>query len=173
MLKPVLEDRFRLKHHREKRQMPVYFISPAPGGVQFRATVPGRCAPIDPNVGPPPPEQPLRPGAAPSACGLSLNQVLPGGGIKLTVRGITMADLARALGAFLDRPVVDRTGSRQQFDVDLSFMRNDLPVSDPSPEPSDLPSLFTALKKAGLSVTSGKDAVDVLVIDQLERPSEN
>ena len=91
MLRPVLEDRFKLKYHREQRQMPVYFLSSAVGGIRFPVTVPGSCQPVDPNVGPVPPVQ--KPGEPKPVvnCAFWMNQILPGSGVKLSVKGITMA----------------------------------------------------------------------------------
>lgn len=173
MLRPVLEDRFKLKYHREKKQMPVYLLAVATGGVQFPATMPGSCTPVNPNVGPPP-AGPRKPGEPepPAPCARWLNQILPGGGVKLSAKGVTMAQLAGALEMFLDRPVVERSGSGKLFDVDLSFVKNEV-TSDTNTESTGLPTVFAALKKAGLSLTRGQGAVDVLVIDQLERPMEN
>ncbi len=174
MLRAVLEDRFKLKYHREKRQMPVYFLSAAPGGIRFRETVPGSCQPLDPNVGPRPPEV-SKSGEMKFAndCARWLNQQLHGGGIRVTASGVTMAQLAGDLRPYFDRPVVEQTGSSKLFDIDLSFVRSDLTVSDTNVDPSGLPTIFDALKKAGLSAKPGEGAVEVLVIDQLERPSEN
>jgi uncharacterized protein (TIGR03435 family) len=173
MLRPVLEDRFKLKYHREQRQMPVYFLSAAPGGIRFPVTVPGSCQPIDPNVGPVPPVQ--RPGEPkpPNNCAMWMNQILPGGGVKLSAKGITMFQLGRALVQYFDRPLVERTGSTKLFDVDLSFVKSDLSAGDTNDEPSGLPTIVGALKKVGLSATRGQGPVDVMVIDRLERPSED
>jgi uncharacterized protein (TIGR03435 family) len=98
MLRPVLEDRFKLKYHREKRQMPVYFLGGEAGGIRFPVTEPGSCKRIDPNVGPVPPVQ--RPGEPkrPANCALWMNQILPGGGIRISANGVTTGQLARALG---------------------------------------------------------------------------
>jgi uncharacterized protein (TIGR03435 family) len=182
MLRPVLEDRFKLKYHREKKQMPVYLFAEATGGIQFRETLRGSCTPIDPSVGPPPPGPAKKGEPAPApACGRILNQILPGDGVRVTAKGITMAQLAGDLGPYLDLPVVEQTGSSKLFDVDLSFAKSDVVVSDTSrrspgsrvgDEPSS-PTIFAALKKAGLSATRGQGAVEVLVIDQLERLAEN
>jgi uncharacterized protein (TIGR03435 family) len=143
--------------------MPVYLVSAAARGIQFPVTAPGSCTPMN-------------------DCGLIRNQILFGGGARVTAKGVTMAQLAGDLGPYFDLPVVEQTGSSKRFDVDLSFTKDDLAVSDTngrSPgsrvgdEPSALPTIFDALKKAGLSATRGQGAVEVLVIDQLERPSEN
>src|SRR5579875_2733627 len=173
---PVLEDRFKLKYHREKRQAPVYELSTLAGGIRFLEAVPGSCEPIDPN-GPPrleaddkKPENP-RP---PRNCGMVLAKQLPGGGVQLSIRGITMANLAATLPRYVDRPVVDRTGTAKLYDVLISFGNQPLGFSDTSSAAaSDLPTIYDALKKVGLQLKPAHGAVEVMVIDRLEKPSEN
>jgi uncharacterized protein (TIGR03435 family) len=53
MLQALLADRFQLRVHRETRQMPVYELSAARGGVKMRRTAPGECVPYDANATPP------------------------------------------------------------------------------------------------------------------------
>ena len=137
MLVPVLEDRFKLKYHREKRQMPVYLFSVESNGLKFPVAVPGSCAPIDDNVGAPPAVPDRSKGSArsvvpkpPDNCELVLAQQLPDGGVRLSIKAVTMAYFAGELQRYVDRPVVDRTGTREQFDVDLSFDARDLAVSE-------------------------------------------
>ncbi len=103
--------------------------------------------------------------------------------------GVTMAELAgRMLPAYVDRPVVDRTGLTGRFNVHLEFVPprpvgpiflNGQEMPAPAPgaeapaEPSG-PSIFTALQKQlGLKLSPGKDPLDVIVVDRVERPSEN
>jgi len=78
----------------------------------------------------------------------------------------------------LDRPVVDQTGLKGRYDFTLKWAPDDSqfggrvpPVSD---DPSAPPSLFTALQEqVGLKLSAEKTAVDVLVIDHVEKPSPN
>jgi uncharacterized protein (TIGR03435 family) len=66
----------------------------------------------------------------------------------------------------VDRPVVDKTGIDGMFDIRLEFSTDD---SDTS-----LPSIFTAVQEQlGLKLTPDKGPAEVLVIDHIERPSEN
>ncbi|MBN1567658.1 MAG: TIGR03435 family protein [Acidobacteria bacterium] len=79
-----------------------------------------------------------------------------------------------------------RTGLTSLFDIkSLSFSNERLtsgsqvPWREPAPSESavntlsGLPTIFAALKKVGLRLKSGMGPVEVLVIDNLERPSEN
>jgi uncharacterized protein (TIGR03435 family) len=78
-----------------------------------------------------------------------------------------MAHLADLLGGRLDRVVIDNTGLPGVYDLKLEWAPN------PSPESTD-PSLFTALQEQlGLKLESTKGSVEIIVIDNIERPSEN
>jgi uncharacterized protein (TIGR03435 family) len=164
MLMPVLEDRFGLKWHREKRQMPVYFLSVSKDGIRFPVTAPGSCVPFDPDVGPPRPDP-----NKPPSCKLLLTEHTKSGGIIMRGSEITMAHLTQFLKPHFDRPVLDRTGLTERFDVRLTFAPNLTIEANEEP----LPSVFAALKKAGLMATRGEGAVDVLVVDHIEKPVED
>jgi hypothetical protein len=68
MLQPVMEERFKLKWHREMRQLPVYYLS-VNGAVKLQKTVPGSCRTWDPKVGPPHPDP-----KQPPVCGVWMNR---------------------------------------------------------------------------------------------------
>ena len=75
----------------------------------------------------------------------------------------------------LNRPVLDRTGLEGNFDWDLEY------GADPDAGPNSRfgtdmtgPELFSAIQEqAGLRLQASKEKVDVIVIDSIERPSEN
>jgi uncharacterized protein (TIGR03435 family) len=94
----------------------------------------------------------------------------------------TMANLSLMLSRQLDRPVLDRTGLTGQYSFRFEWTPEAGPCSapadgavrDPAPSPSSAPSIFTALQETlGLRMESIKGAVDSLVIDHAEKPSEN
>ena len=88
----------------------------------------------------------------------------------------TMAELAEALSHVLHRPVVDKTGISGQFRYHLTFAPEDASASEIGgpPPASDSPSIFGALQEQlGLKLDSAKGPVEVLVIDHVERPTEN
>jgi uncharacterized protein (TIGR03435 family) len=179
MLQPVLVERFRLKWHREMRQLPVYYLS-VNGAVKLKKTVPGSCRTWDPKVGPPSPDP-----KKPPVCALWMNRVLPDGGRSLQVNGVLLADLASHIGTVLGRQGVDSTGSKDLFDIRLDYANPQLESAGESappgtaaklPAPSDssgLPSIFTALKKVGLTLKAGRGPVEVFVVDSVQRASEN
>lgn len=77
--------------------------------------------------------------------------------------------LQGALG--LGRPVVDRSGLTGAYDIDLQWTPTG---SNGETPPGDVPSIFTALQEQlGLKLTPDKDQMQVLVIDQVERPTLN
>jgi uncharacterized protein (TIGR03435 family) len=103
--------------------------------------------------------------------------------MALDFSGMTMTEFAgRMLESYTGRPVIDKTGLEGRFDfhLDVAFPRVEGPVqlngetvTLRSAEPEG-DSIFTALQKQlGLKLTAGKAPVDVLVIDRVERPSEN
>lgn len=78
---------------------------------------------------------------------------------------VSMTFLAELLTRKLGLPVLDRTGLTGKYDFELA--------SD-DPENKDMVSaVFDAMHRLGLEVKKGKGPVETLVIDHVERPSEN
>ena len=171
MLRHLLADRFALKVHYETRQRPVYALVLARGdrrlGPQLKpnsidcgayaAAVQAARA----GRGAPPPMDPDHP-----TCG---QRSEPG---HTLASGLTMTQLALAIAGAAGRPVNDETGLGQQgFDYELRWA--------PAPPAADAagavgPSIFTALEEQpGLKLVPKEGPVEVLVIDHIERPSEN
>ena len=90
------------------------------------------------------------------------------GGVKLV--GVPMGQLAPLISLIVGRPVVDRTGLAGNYDIELRFSGD---PGAPSTDPS-APSIFTALQEQlGLKLNGEREVADVLVIDRIERPTEN
>jgi uncharacterized protein (TIGR03435 family) len=69
--------------------------------------------------------------------------------------------------------VLDRTGLSGNYDFSLRWTPESLDGGTPSPEASG-PSIFTALQEQlGLKLESATGPVQTLVVDHIERPSEN
>jgi uncharacterized protein (TIGR03435 family) len=84
--------------------------------------------------------------------------------------GISMPGVTGALGLLMRGPVIDRTGIKGTFDVNLKWS-DDLATAD---SPDAPPSLRTALRETlGLDLKRGRGPVDVLVIERIELPSAN
>jgi uncharacterized protein (TIGR03435 family) len=72
----------------------------------------------------------------------------------------------------MDRPVIDKTGLTGLFDIHLEYVRDI--GADALPGDTGGESIFTALQEQlGLKLTPDKGPVEVLVIDHVDRPSEN
>ena len=86
----------------------------------------------------------------------------------------TMASLAVLIQTPAGRPVVDKTGLTGSFRVQLEaegLMESGLSATA---APSNLPSIFSALPdQLGLKLESSQGMVETLVVDRIERPSEN
>jgi len=162
MLQKLLEERFHLKIHKETRQLPVYILTVAKNGSKLSATKEGGCVALDlKNMQPPAPGS-VRCGSG-SVRGNAARTVIDSHGQTVT------ALAAQGFHGDLDRPVIDQTGLTGMFDIHLEFAREGAPAGDLS-----APSLFTAVQEQlGLRLTPDKGPVEVLVIDHLERPSEN
>lgn len=167
MLQSLLEDRFKLKAHRETRELPLYELTVAKSGLKMKLA-----------------EDQTAPNALVGAAG-ARGGALTGGGIGLgrndmDARAQPINLLAAALGAlYAGRPVVDKTGLSGLYDIKLQWSPDAglaAPVNPPGAAPSapSGPSLFTALEEQlGLKLEPSKGPLPVLVIDSIERPSEN
>jgi len=104
-----------------------------------------------------------------------------GGALMLAgYRNATMDMLAASLAGFVGegRPVIDRTGLSGRFDFTMEWAHetNGAPPSDAPSTPSDPlgPTPLQALRdQLGLKLLAAKASVQILVIDRVERPSEN
>jgi uncharacterized protein (TIGR03435 family) len=172
MMQALLEDRFRLKLHKEAKETHIFELTEGAGGPKLRPAKEGGCVAYDRNHPPPNPG----PGeAAPVVCGV-IRESARGG---LDVPGVTMADLCRRLTAYVDRDIVDKTGIAGAFDVHLDLLPADIGYGGATPDPSssftagDGGAIAAAVKKLGLEMRNAKGSVEFLVIDHVERPSEN
>jgi bla regulator protein blaR1 len=171
MMQTILEDRFKLKIHRETRQGPVYELALGKGSPKLKPLKDGSCTPVV--IGRPLP-------LLPEGQHRCRNMAFPRG---LDIEGGTLAMLADLLGMVLDRPVIDKTGITSYFKIQLAFSPDDPAASRPvtvDPGASaavtapDAPGIFQAIQEQlGLRLVPAKGPMDVLVIDHIERPSEN
>jgi uncharacterized protein (TIGR03435 family) len=178
LLRPFLEDRFKLRTHVESRPFPVYALVAAQadkplGPLLHRSSI--DCSTIESprrddargTLSPP-----IAPQAILSATGVPLCGVRRNPG-RLLAGSQTMAGLALLLIGAAGNTVVDRTGLVGKYDVDLTW--NPLALGPtPTTSVSDGPSIFTALEEQlGLKLESRREPIDVIVIDHVERPTED
>jgi uncharacterized protein (TIGR03435 family) len=171
MLQSLLADRFKLKLHRETRELPVYELSVAKGGPKIVPAKQGGC--IQPDLGAPPP--PL----GSKGCGGVVRRFN-----ELTSYATSMPEFVGYLAALMGRPVIDKTGFKASFDVDLKFDPCSIPgglggASAPNggggcADFSSYPSVPASLQKQlGLRLQSARGPVEVLVVDHAEKPTAN
>jgi len=86
-----------------------------------------------------------------------------------------MATLAQLLRADAGRPVIDKTGVMGSYRLSLTFERSTSGRGpDITPSPNPLPSVFIAVQEQlGLKLEPSKTTRETLIIDRLERPTEN
>jgi uncharacterized protein (TIGR03435 family) len=163
MMLALIEERFQLKIHRESKEVPAYALVVARGGPKLQPTK--GCVTGQPG-GPPPPVV----AGQPPPCGY---QSFTEEGMDTF--GSTMAELCRRLGNKLGREVVDKTEISGAFDLHLAGFSFPPPPGAPrdadSPDPLEI--VASALQKLGLKLESAKSSAEFLVVDHVERPSEN
>lgn len=158
MLRSLLQSRFGLSFHTEKREISVYAIrigKNGPAGIKMVKNTTN--------------------GARIGSQGLG----------RVTFSGITMAGFAGQLQhRVLDRPVVDQSGLTDRYDFTLHWRPDEFQFPSASAaqraywismaEADALPDLFTALQEQlGLKLDATRAPADVMVIDKVSRPSEN
>jgi uncharacterized protein (TIGR03435 family) len=174
MLRTLLADRFKLTTHNETRDLPVYALVKArsDGRLGPRASVStsdcdamlaGRSGPQPP---PSKPEEPPR-------CGMRIG---PG---QMLLGSVPMSQFAFVLGPFARRLVIDRTELTGKYNLQLSWTPQGMPLGGPPPDGPPLPpidpdgaSLFVSIQEQlGLKLEPSRAPIEVVVIDQVERPT--
>jgi uncharacterized protein (TIGR03435 family) len=167
MMQALLEERFNLRLHRETREIPVYALTVAKGGFRLRALPEGNCTPLDLTKPPALPDPSKKP---PCRNDFSIVRKAGENGpiSTLTATGLSLDLLATFLPAMvLDRPVINKTGMFGTFNFKLDF------APDETTNPID-PLIFTAIQdQLGLKLEPAKGPGEFLVIDHVEKPSEN
>lgn len=190
MLQALLRDRFQMKMHRETKEFPVYGLIIGKGGLKLKES------PVDPVAegGEPPNQQSVNAAAGARGAG---TVVTYGNGSYLRVgdnrfegKKLSMKIMAAALARFADRPVVDMTELKGDYDFTMEFSLEDFRAmmiraaiaqgSVVSPEALKLvdassgDTLFNAVEKLGLKLEPRKAPIEMLIIDQsLKTPTEN
>jgi uncharacterized protein (TIGR03435 family) len=155
MLRNLLAERFQLRVHRETKEMPAYDLTLSGGGSKLVASVADAETKVD---------------------------VKGGLLLRLDCTNVTIAELIGRIDNQFDRPLIDRTGLTGGYDFALEYTRR-RPIANSAadaeavekllgPEDNDK-SIVPGLRKLGLRVVPAKERVEVLVVDHVERPSEN
>jgi uncharacterized protein (TIGR03435 family) len=145
LLAKLREERFKMKVRHEKRELPVWEL------VVDKAHNMPVHDPNDIDRGP---------------MGLGPN------GRGMAGKNLPMNYFAFVLSRMLDRNVIDKTGLPGYFDITLDFVRER--PGDGVPPPEDGTTLFNALREQlGLRLVSGRGPVEFLVVEHVEKPTEN
>jgi uncharacterized protein (TIGR03435 family) len=156
MLRKLLADRFNLTFHREQKEMSIYALTIAKNGPKLRES---QATATNPE-GPPP-----------------LVFVLAPDVVRVPGRSASTTELTYILQrAAFDRPVVDRTGLTAKYDFDLEFSPDESLFGGALRGGGDgtRPGLFAAIQEQlGLKLESTRGLVDSIVIEKIDRPSEN
>lgn len=152
MLQHLLEDRFKLKVHREPRTTQVYALEVAKGGHKLKTAVP-------------------------TDFGSGCKRIVQAGEnytASADCYGMTMQQFAQQLQSlgpafFRDGPIVERTGLTGTYDMRLEWrLLAEIEAGMTGP------SLPDAVEKLGLTLNKKRETADMLIIDQCEKlPSEN
>lgn len=143
----LLADRCQFKGHQETRELPVYDLVIAKGGLKMKEA---------------PPNEPGWQGASTTPTTSTMK-----------AHAIQVNTIANILSNTAGRMVVDKTGlGDKKFDFELKWTPDDRAGASNAPDAP--PSVFTALEEQlGLKLVPAKGPVEVLVIDHMERPSAN
>jgi uncharacterized protein (TIGR03435 family) len=147
MFETLLEDRFQLKIHREKRELASYDLVVAKGGPKLTAA----------------PSRSFKPGI-----GFGSNSSwaeFQQDGKHLVGKSASVEEMAVVLATQMRVPVQDRTGIAGTYDFDVAFSIGI--------DGSDKPVLATAIHDLGLNLVKSKGTFEVLVIDHLQKPTPN
>jgi len=207
MLQALLADRFKLTTHRDTKEHSVYALVVAKGGIKMKEAAPDADAP--------PPADDGKKGGLVVGAGSNQVRVSPNsdgkgatisggaaGGMKMSMgpngtmrmefKKMAMAGLVEMVSRFVDRPVLDMTELKGDYEVALDLSMDDLKSMaarsgvgammgmqmagtappDSASEPTS--SIFTALTAMGLKLESRKAPIEIMVIDHVEKmPTEN
>jgi len=176
LVRRLVEDRFALKAHTETREVPIYNLVLA----RSDRTLGPRIKPATVDCTPfltgkrPMQESPRDPDNRFGLCSVG-GAFTPAGLLTPRLNGRPLTGLIQHLEEAMERRVIDRTGLKGNYDIELSYL--DQSLADPSlPAAQALrgPSLFAALQEQlGMKLEAGRGPVEVLVVDSASAPTPN
>ena len=188
MLQSLLEERFKLKVHRDKKDFPVYVLEVGKSGLKLQESAP------DPDLAKADAKAPVNVTGSGGSQGIAINY---GRGTSYTfannrfeAKRFTMELFSANLERFVDRPIVDMTNLKGTYDIVLDVTQEDYRamliragvnagVSLPPEalrllDSASVASLLDAIQKLGLKLDARKAPLDLLVIDDAQKtPTEN
>jgi uncharacterized protein (TIGR03435 family) len=156
MFQTMLADRFQLKVHPDSREATIYELTIARGGPKLQE------------------EKPASPDGAKDSVDANrptYRQSCNQSGCEMTAQRYSMKSLSGVLSSMFATTVVDKTGLTGSYDFTLQYSGTGV---DPSEDETKKPSMLTAVQEQiGLKLKPLKGMVPGLVIDHIEKPSEN
>jgi uncharacterized protein (TIGR03435 family) len=174
MIRALLDDRFRLTTHRETRELPLFNLVAGKNGPKLKPSA-SQLPPTRPtqsanaSMSGPPPRGTTR--IVPTSSGNQTMLTLAGTAVPVSDPNtdLPLPMLVNLVQSYAGRPVQDKTGLKGLYDFQLQFVPDTLSAGTDSG-----PSLFTALEEQlGLKLEPGRGPVEVLVVDRIQKPSEN
>jgi len=207
MLQALLAERFKLTFHRENKELAVYALEIGKNGPKLKEAEP------EPDTPPAASKDALTIGQGPNQVRVSGSmgsgrgvvmtgggrggtmRMVPGenGGMRMEASKMTMQAFAEILSRFAERPVVDMTELKGEYqvgiDISMEEIRNvariaglnslagvvdpTVPIKAPA-DGSEPTSIFTSVQKLGLKLEARKAPAEVIVVDHVEKvPTEN
>jgi uncharacterized protein (TIGR03435 family) len=205
MLQTLLAKRFQLKVHRETREEGVYALVVAKGGSNLKEADPD---PETPGAGDPSPGTLTLPNGGGQVkidprggatvvspqTGTTRMSMTPDGHMRIEMRKVTMSAFAEMLNRFVDKPVMDMTDIKGNYQVALDLSMDNLmnmaqaaglnvplpggrgggPGAPAASDPSGSSSIFASVQQLGLRLEPRKAPVEYIVVDHIEKtPTEN
>ena len=185
MLKALLAERFHMKSHTDTKEFPVYGLTVGKGGPKIKES------PLEADTAG---NGAVNVSASGGPGGVSLNfgrgSYFNFGNNRLEAKKMTMQNFTDTLARFVDRPVVDMTELKGNYDFTIEFTPEDYramlirsalsagvtlpPGAERALEGVSGDSLFAGVQSLGLKLEPRKAPLDVLVIDRVEKtPTEN
>ena len=161
MLQAMLADRLKLSVHRSTKEGPVYSLVLGKNGRKFRET-----DPAEPHSG-----------AYPFPGGGMVAMEVNGGEVVAHYFGITMGQLTATVLGSTGHPIRDNTGLSGKYDITI---RKPAAATQPEAGPPGAGAAtdseatpFSLAEQLGLKLQLTRGTIETLVIDHVERPSEN
>jgi uncharacterized protein (TIGR03435 family) len=168
MLQALLADRFKLTFHHDTKELPIYALVVAKGGFKLHESKPDDANP-----------DPANESLHPTKKGM-VRMSFQSTAFEMTATGMSMDGLARQLASQLGSTVQNQTGLKGIYDFTLHFTPDDARM-DASGSGANAAladnggtSIFAAVQdQLGLKLESKKGPVDVVVVDHVDKPSDN
>jgi uncharacterized protein (TIGR03435 family) len=176
MLQALFADRCKLKFHRETKELSTLTLVLGKNGPKFKESKPGET-----------PEGGIK---VPDGKGGTGSMLIGEKGL-ISFRGLPITFLVQILSSQLGTTIVDKTGLTGKYDFSWQFTPTQAQIrafggaTPPSeggsggagsvlPDDPDGASLYSAVQEQlGLKLESGKGPVEIIVIDHIEKPSDN